>query len=79
MINTRDWRITHNVAKISVDQIPDVIVAGVYFNIICELNLLKPPPPFLILALFCSNAPPNIEIRQSNKHFHALDIASLSF
>ena len=24
-------------------------------------------------------APPNIEIRQSNKHFHALDIASLSF
>ena len=82
MINTRDRRITHNVAKISVDQILDLI-AGVYFNIACDLvNLLKTlpaPPPFFFLALSCLNAPPNIEIRESNKHFHALDIASLSF
>ena len=84
MINTRDRRITHNVAKISVDQILDLIT-GVYFDIICDLNLLKtlsPPPPYFIilfyfLALSCLNAPPNIEIRQNNKHFHALDIASL--
>ena len=27
----------------------------------------------------CSNAPPNIEICQSNKSFYALDITSLSF
>ena len=84
-INTRDRRIAHKVAKISVDQILDLI-AGVYFNILCDLNLLKtlPSPPFFVsfvffLALSCSNAPPNIEIRQSDEHFHALDIASLSF
>ena len=39
-----------------------------------------PPSPgfffiFFSLAFFCSNAPPIIEIRQSNKHSHALDIA----
>ena len=53
-MNTRDRRITHNVANISVDQILDLI-AGVYFNIVCDLNLLKtlpppPPPPPLFFA-----------------------------
>ena len=63
----------------SFDQILD-LTAGVYFNIICDLNLLNPPPPlFSFLTLSCSNASPNIEIRQSIKHFHALAITSLSF
>ena len=59
------------------------LIAGVYFNIICDPNLLKtlplPPPFFFFLDFSCLYAPSNIEIRQSNKHFHALDIASLSF
>ena len=42
-INTRDRRITHNVAKISVDQILDLI-AVVYLNITCDLNLCKTLP-----------------------------------
>ena len=58
----------------SFDQIFD-LTAGVYFRILCDLNLLKkippspPPLPPLIVspALSCSNAPLNIEIRQSNK------------
>ena len=79
MINTRDRSITHNVAKMSFDQILDLI-AGVCFNITCDLHLPPSPPShFFFLALSCSNASPNIEIRQSNKHFHALDITSLSF
>ena len=83
MINTRDRSITHNLANMSFDQIFN-LTAGVYSNIICDLNLLKtlslPPPPFFLFpALSCLNAPPNIEIRQGNKHFHALDITSLSF
>ena len=47
MIDTRDRRITHNVAKINVDQNLDLI-AGVYYNAICDLNLLEtlPLPPF---------------------------------
>ena len=43
----RGRRITHNIAKISVDQILDLI-AGMYFNIVCDLNLFKTlsaPPP----------------------------------
>ena len=51
MINTRDRRITHNVAKISVDQILDPI-AGVYFNIKCDLNLLTPPAPYYCYYYF---------------------------
>ena len=39
----------------------------------------SPPPPFFFLAFSCLNAPPNIELRQSNKQFYALDTASLSF
>ena len=78
-------RITQNVANTSVDQILDLI-AGVYFNItgICDLNRLHPTPPlpppapfFFFLASSRLNAPPNIEICQSNKHFHALNIAWL--
>ena len=42
-------------------------------------NPFPPPPPFFFPDLSCSNAPPNIEIRQSNNHFHALDITSLYF
>ena len=51
MIDTRDRRITQNAAKISVDDMLDLI-AGVYFNIICDLNLLKtlPPPPFIFFS-----------------------------
>ena len=51
MINTRDRSITHNVAKMGFDQILDLI-AGVYFNIICDLNLLKtsPTPPPVIFS-----------------------------
>ena len=72
---------------IIVDQILDLI-AGVYFDAVCDLNLLKiqsprPPPPhffiFFFLAFSYLNVPPTIEIRQSNRHFHALDIALLSF
>ena len=57
MINTRDRRITHKVAKISVEQILDLI-AGVYFNNVCDLNLSKtlspprPRPPFYIFFWF---------------------------
>ena len=55
MKNTRDRRITQNVANISVDQILDLI-AGEYFNILCDLNLLKTLPPprpfFLFFFLF---------------------------
>ena len=40
MINTRDRSITHNVSKIGFDQILDII-AEVYYNITCDLNLLK--------------------------------------
>ena len=71
----------------TLDQIVDLIY-GVYFKNICDLNLLKtlplPPPPhlsflfFFLLAFSCLNAPLNTEIRHSNKHFHALDIAWLS-
>ena len=41
----------------------------------------SPPPPAVSFfpAPSCSNAPPSIEICQSNKHFYALDITSLSF
>ena len=86
MIDTRDRSITHNLAKMNFDQIFD-FTAGVYFNVVCDLNLLNtfpPPPPFIFIfvfspALSCSNTPPNIEIRLGNKHFHALDITSLSF
>ena len=52
MINSRDRSIPHNLAKMSFDQIFD-LTAGVDFNIICDLNLLKtisplpPPPPLL--------------------------------
>ena len=52
-------------------------------------NPSSPAPPqappslyfflFFFLASSCSNAPPNIEICQRNKHFHARDITSLSF
>ena len=58
MINARDRRITHNVAKSSVDQILDVI-AGEYLIFLCDLNLLitlAPPPNFIlfyILFLTC--------------------------
>ena len=47
MVNTRDRSITHNVAKMTFDQILNLIVAGVCFNITCDLNLLKnlPFPP----------------------------------
>ena len=51
MINARSRSITHNLANMSFDQIFD-LTAGVYFNIICDLNLFKtlpparPPPPF---------------------------------
>ena len=41
MITTRDRSIPHNVAETSFDKTLDLI-AGVYFNIICDLNLLKP-------------------------------------
>ena len=47
MVNTRDRSITHNVAKMSFDQVLDLI-GGVYFYITCDLNLLK---PFFFLAL----------------------------
>ena len=62
-----------------VDQILNLI-SGVYSNITCGLNLLKTPPTFFIFififfASSCSNAPPNIEIPQSNKTHPPLDIA----
>ena len=93
MINTLDRSITHNVAKISVDQILDLIVNfGVYFNSVCDLNLFKtaphpPPPPraffnFIFSSLSLARTPHltiNIEIRQSIRHFHTVDIASLPF
>ena len=79
MLNTRGRRITHNDAKISVDQILD-LHAGVYFNIICDQPSWNPPLPPLSLYLFSRFLlPNNVEIRQSNKHLHALDVASLSF
>ena len=58
MINTRSRRITQNVANISVDQVLDLI-AGVYFNIICDLNLLKtlPPPPLFFSSLSLAQTP----------------------
>ena len=68
----------------SFDQIFD-LTAGVYFHIICDLNLLKtlppPPPPSLFFArsLLLKRPTPSIEICQSNEHFHALNITSLSF
>ena len=37
-----------------------------------------PPPPFVPRPVR-SNAPLTIEIGQSNKHFYAIDITSLSF
>ena len=90
MRNTRDRSITHKLAKMSFDQIFD-LEAGAYFYIKCDLNLLKtlprpeppdrprPTPLFFFPAPSCSNAPPNIEICQSNKTFNPLDITSLSF
>ena len=36
-------------------------------------------PPPLSPAPSCSNAPPKIEICQSNKHYQVVDITSLSF
>ena len=66
----------------SFDEIFD-LTAGVYFNIICDLNLSKTLPPplqsprlFFLPAPSCSNALPDIETCQSNKHVHALDITS---
>ena len=44
MRNTRDRSITHKRAKMSFDQIFD-LTTGVYFCIICELNLLNLPLP----------------------------------
>ena len=40
MINTRDRIVTHNLEKMSFDQVFKP-TAGVYFNIICDLNVLK--------------------------------------
>ena len=62
MITTRDRSITHIVANMRFDQNLD-LTAGEYCNI-CDLNPLNIFPPPLFLALSCSNAPPNIEIRQ---------------
>ena len=63
MINTRDRRITHNVAKMSFDQILD-LVAGVYFNITCDLKLLKtlppPTPPFFFFSLLSLAQTPHL-------------------
>ena len=42
--NTRDRSITHKLAKMRFDEIFD-FTAGVYFYIICDLNLLKTLPP----------------------------------
>ena len=55
MINTRDRRITHNITKISVDQILD-LMAGEYFNIMCDLNLLK---------TFVSSSFPSLSLAQT--------------
>ena len=47
-------------------------------------NSFPPPPPrplffSLLFPLFCSSAPPTIEIGQkSNKHFYVIDITSLA-
>ena len=34
---------------------------------------------FISTAPSCSNAPPENEIRQSTKHYHAVDMTSFSF
>ena len=85
MINMRDRSITQILAKMSFDQVFD-LTAGVDFNIICDLNLLKEPstlptptPVVPPRSLLLKRLTYTIEIRQSNKHFHALDITSLSF
>ena len=60
------------------DQIFD-LTDGVYFYVLCDLNLFETLPHLFFPAPSCSNALNNIESCQSNKHFHALDITSLCF
>ena len=74
---------THEITPYSIQTstVASISVSHYYTLIYIHIYLVYTPPFFFLsfLALSCLNAPPNIEIRQSNKHFHALDIASLSF
>ena len=84
-LNTRkDMQCEKNVFMNQAVRISIYILLAIHAVAPSHIRPPPPPPPlfyflFFFLSLSCSNALPNHEIRQSNKHFHALDVASLSF